>query len=278
MLVPFAVLCGSLAREGRVRAGQRDRVVAVAGPEESANLSRELDGQPERPAMLAWVLGTDDAASERTGDQPLVDVVGAARATVVVLDRSALADQSVVAQAAALHEAGVRVRTLSLFYDQWLGKLPLAELERISLFFDIGELHRARYGRVKRILDTLAACAGLVALVAVTPVVWLGNRLGSAGPLLYRQARVGKGGKEFQILKFRTMRPEQDADASPGSAHGCAGRTSTSSRRWSTSSAGSCPSSAPGPSSPVTWTSCRRSSRSTGSATWFVPVSPAGPR
>jgi lipopolysaccharide/colanic/teichoic acid biosynthesis glycosyltransferase len=213
MLVPFAVLCASLARDGRVRAGQRDRVVAVAGPEESANLSRELDGQPERPAMLAWVLSTDEASSEGAGDRPLVDVVGAVRGTVVVLDRAALADQSVVAQAAALHEAGVRVRTLSLFYDQWLGKLPLAELERISLFFDIGELHRARYGRVKRILDTLAACAGVLALVVVTPVVWLGNRLANAGPLLYRQARVGKSGEEFQILKFRTMRPEREAGA-----------------------------------------------------------------
>ena len=43
-------------------------------------------------------------------------------------------------QAAALHESGVRVRTLSLFYDEWLGKLPVSELERISLLFDMGEL------------------------------------------------------------------------------------------------------------------------------------------
>ena len=51
-------------------------------------------------------------------------------------------DETVVAEAAALHEAGIRVRTLSLFYEQWLGKLPVGELERVSLLFDIGELHR----------------------------------------------------------------------------------------------------------------------------------------
>jgi lipopolysaccharide/colanic/teichoic acid biosynthesis glycosyltransferase len=207
LLVPFAVVCSSLARNGRVRDGQRDRVVAVAGPEESANLSRELDAHPERPAVLAWVLAPEDAASDRTGDQPLADVVRATRATVVVLDRNGLADQSIVAQAAKLHEAGVRVRTLSLFYDEWLGKLPVSELERIALFFDIGELHRARYGRVKRILDTAGALAGLVVLAAVTPAVWVGNKLGNQGPLLYRQPRVGKGGREFEILKFRTMTP-----------------------------------------------------------------------
>jgi len=206
LLVPFAVLCSSLARNGRARDEQRDRVVAVAGPEESANLSRELDAHPERPAVLAWVLSPADAAADGSDHQPLVEVVRATAATAVVLDRNALADQSIVAQAAALHESGVRVRTLSLFYDQWLGKLPLAELERISLLFDIGELHRARYGRIKRILDTAGALAGLAALALVTPAVWLGNRLGNPGPLLYRQRRVGKGGEEFEILKFRTMR------------------------------------------------------------------------
>ena len=218
VLVPLAVVCSSLARRGRARDGQRDRVVAVAGPEESANLSRELDAQPERPAVLGWVLAPADVVPEAEGDQPLLDVVRAAKATAVVLDRVALADDSIVAQAARLHEAGVRVRTLSLFYDQWLGKLPLAELERISLFFDIGEVHRARYGRVKRILDAVAATAGVMVLAVVTPVVWLGNRLGNRGPLLFRQTRVGKGGKEFEILKFRTMRPAQPGDSTAWTA------------------------------------------------------------
>ena len=208
VLLPFAVLCSSLARDGRAHDEQRDRIVAVAGSEESASLSRELDAHPERPAVLAWVLAPEDAAAEGRGDRPLVDVAQATRATVVVLGRVALGDHSIVAQAAELHESGVRVRTLSLFYDQWLGKLPVSELERISLLFDIGELHRARYGRVKRIVDAAAALAGLPLLAVVTPLVWLGNRFGNQGPLLYRQARVGKSGHEFEILKFRTMRPE----------------------------------------------------------------------
>jgi lipopolysaccharide/colanic/teichoic acid biosynthesis glycosyltransferase len=218
LLVPVAVACSSLARQGRRRDGERDRVVAVAGPEESANLSRELDALPERPAMLGWVLAPAEAVSDGESDQPLVDVVRATKATALVLDRTALADDSIVAQAARLHESGVRVRTLSLFYDQWLGKLPLGELERISLLFDIGELHRARYGRIKRILDALGAAAGLVVLALVTPAVWVGNKLGNKGPLLYRQRRVGKGGKEFEILKFRTMKPAVPGDSTAWTA------------------------------------------------------------
>ena len=60
-----------------------------------------------------------------------------------MLGRAAQADDDIVMQASMLHEDGVRIRTLSLFYEQWLGKLPIGELERVSLLFDIGELHAA---------------------------------------------------------------------------------------------------------------------------------------
>jgi lipopolysaccharide/colanic/teichoic acid biosynthesis glycosyltransferase len=64
----------------------------------------------------------------------------------------------------------------------------------------------------------VAAAAGVVVLAVVTPVVWIGNRLGNQGPLIYRQTRVGKGGEEFQILKFRTMRPAQPGDSTAWTA------------------------------------------------------------
>jgi lipopolysaccharide/colanic/teichoic acid biosynthesis glycosyltransferase len=122
-----------------------------------------------------------------------------------VLDRAAQDDDAIVAQAAVLHEQGVRVRTLSGFYEEWLGKLPVSELERASLFFDIGEVHGSGYARAKRLVDVPLAVVGLVGLALLVPVVWLANRLGDRGPLLYRQERIGKGGQPFTLLKLRTM-------------------------------------------------------------------------
>ena len=190
VLLPVSLLCASLAADGRAHDEERDRLLVVASAGEAVALADELAGRPERPAALVGVL------------EPL-----AARATAVVLDREAQADESVVAQAAILHERGVRVRTLSLCYDEWLGKLPVSELERVSLMFDIGELHRARYGRMKRIADLALGLAGLAVLAVVSPIVLVGNRGGNRGPLFFRQARVGKNGQVFDIVKFRTMVP-----------------------------------------------------------------------
>ena len=182
--------------------------MAIADPDEVAAFATELTHNPERPAALVWALTPADAHPTGPGDQPLVDTADEINASVVVLDRSAQNDDLVVHQVAALHERGVRVRTLSLFYDEWLGKLPVSELERMSLMFDIGEVHRVRYGRIKRLIDIVAGLLTLPVLVLALPFVLLGNLVANRGPLLYRQARVGKGGVEFEILKFRTMTPD----------------------------------------------------------------------
>jgi lipopolysaccharide/colanic/teichoic acid biosynthesis glycosyltransferase len=164
---------------------------------------------------------TVEAAEGAVGAElPLLAALRDHTPTVLVLDRAAQDADGIVAQAAVLHERGVRVRTLSGFYEEWLGKLPVSELERASLFFDIGELHRARYGRAKRLLDVPLALAGVVVLAVVAPVVWVANRFGNRGPLLYRQERVGKGGRTFVLLKLRTMTPgapsgEWTAEADP---------------------------------------------------------------
>ena len=88
-----------------------------------------------------------------------------------------------------------------------MGKLPLSELERIALLFDINEIHRPVYARMKRFFDVLLAIVGLPALLIATPVVALVDMVGNRGPLFFHQERVGKGGTIFTIHKFRTMRP-----------------------------------------------------------------------
>lgn len=206
---PWLVVCARLATVGEARSGARDRVVLVGEAEEGDALRLELAGGAERPATVVAALSVAEAAG--TGrDEPLVDRVITERASVLVLTRAAQDDPRVVAQAAVLHEAGVRVRSLAAFYEEWLGKLPLAELERVSLMFDINELHSSGYVRVKRLLDLLAAVVGLAGFVTLVPAVLVGNLVANRGPLWYRQRRVGMNGRPFTIVKLRTMRPSVD--------------------------------------------------------------------
>lgn len=211
LLVPWYYAMSTIASAGRSVLEQRDRVVVVGPLELETDLTTELAGNPEKPASIVACLTEAEASASDGRVLPLADVVVQERASVLVLSATAQSDERIIDQAAVLHESGVRVRTQSLFYEEWLGKIPVADLGRVSLFFDIGEVHRARFGRVKRIVDVVAGGVGVVVLVVLIPFVLVGNLVGNRGPLFYRQERVGHGGVTFRIVKFRSMRDDAGA-------------------------------------------------------------------
>ncbi len=207
LLVPGYALCGFVAAQRRRDQQRRDRVLAVLTNEETAAFVSDVAGS-ERRVSVACVLTHDEATTTETGRQLLMEAFARVKPSILVLDRVAQGDESIVTQAAQLHGRGVRIRTLSLFYDEWLGKLPLSELERVALMFDIGEIHRLHYGRLKRLFDGFIALLGLIVLAVVIPPLVVADAFANRGPLFFRQTRVGKAGKEFNILKFRSMRPD----------------------------------------------------------------------
>jgi len=207
ILVPVFVLVSSVSGANeRIRA-RLDRVVAIVAGEEANRLRRDIKERTERPAQLLTVVQPEDVVPTPDQPRPLWQLVENNGANLLVLDRAAQECEGIVSQAAELHSEGVRIRTLSLFYDAWLGKLPVSELERISLLFDINEIHRPTYARTKRFLDLVIALVGLFALALAVPVVAIVDLFGNRGTLFYSQPRVGKGGRVFTIHKFRTMRP-----------------------------------------------------------------------
>jgi lipopolysaccharide/colanic/teichoic acid biosynthesis glycosyltransferase len=213
IIIPWQVTLNVMSRGRTRRAQNRDRVLLVAQAGEEERFRNDLSLSPEKAAQLVGHLTPEDARGTGGTGRVLAETAERVGATVVVMDTHAQADDRVITQAGELHESGVRLRTLQGFYEEWLGKLPISELERASLFFDIGEVHRIYYGRLKRMMDLIIALLALVPLLVVTPLVLFGNVLGNRGSLMYRQPRVGKGGSEFTIFKFRTMtdRPRRSA-------------------------------------------------------------------
>lgn len=64
---------------------------------------------------------------------------------------------------------------------------------------------------MKRAFDIVVSFMALVLLSPLLVVVAFGVAFSSPGGVLFRQVRVGRGGREFRLLKFRTMRPGSEA-------------------------------------------------------------------
>jgi exopolysaccharide biosynthesis polyprenyl glycosylphosphotransferase len=110
-------------------------------------------------------------------------------------------------------ETGIPLVNSSAVYEELTRRVPLRHVGRnLSIVFPLEEPLQLRlYDLFRRVFDILVGAAGFGILLLLIPFVWLGNRL-SPGPLFYRQERVGKSGKIFRIIKFRSMINDAEKD------------------------------------------------------------------
>jgi exopolysaccharide biosynthesis polyprenyl glycosylphosphotransferase len=201
----FSALHGWTVR----RSARNDRVLMVAGDTDRIAFERDLRRPPERKFTLLAVVRPDEIERDANA---LGTLISDTNANLVVLSEASQASPSIVQQAAQHHEEGVRIRALAAFDDEWLGKFPINELARTSLWFDIRDLHEGQYNRLKRLMDLSIALAALPVFVLLIPVVAVGNLIGNRGPLFFRQPRVGQQNETFDIWKFRTMTADANVD------------------------------------------------------------------
>jgi sugar transferase (PEP-CTERM system associated) len=110
-----------------------------------------------------------------------------------------------------LRLAGVVIEEACTVHERLAGVLPLEHLSPSFLIFSDGFRINASRQIVHRLLSLCAATVGLLICFPFLPLLAALVKLESPGPILFRQIRVGKDGKLFTAIKFRTMR--QDAEA-----------------------------------------------------------------
>jgi exopolysaccharide biosynthesis polyprenyl glycosylphosphotransferase len=88
---------------------------------------------------------------------------------------------------------------------RWVNDLPLIEVVRESEW----RINRP----VKRTLDLIGGTLLLLLALPLMAAVALAIRLSSPGAVLYRQVRIGRDRKSFTLVKFRTMRPDAEAES-----------------------------------------------------------------
>jgi sugar transferase (PEP-CTERM system associated) len=116
--------------------------------------------------------------------------------------------------------AGMRVIDYLDFIERETKTVDLAALQPGWLVYCDG-FRCGRLSRVsKRCFDILLSAAILVFTLPVILMTSLLIKLESRGPLIYRQERVGLGGRYFVLLKFRSMRADAESDGTPRWAAG----------------------------------------------------------
>jgi len=106
-----------------------------------------------------------------------------------------------------LLENGFIIREYTQVYENITQRIPVQYVSRdFYRYFPFSRSNQNHlYLIIVRFLEIIIAFIGLAVGVVLTPIVLLGNLMANQGDLFYTQERVGKNGKVFNILKFRTM-------------------------------------------------------------------------
>lgn len=105
---------------------------------------------------------------------------------------------------------GVDVHNITSFYEQIALKIPVEYIEPNWFLENLTENTKKTSDVIKRFVDIACAVIGLIIAIPLSPFIALIIKLESPGPIIFRQTRVGKNGREFLAMKFRSMRADAE--------------------------------------------------------------------
>ena len=215
LVISGSVLCLSAVWEGLVHrsiAGQRR--VLVIGASEGSELIEELQLRGDNRFEVVGLVD-DERESDRVAGVPLRGtiadlpaIVESQRPDVVVLTGERRTEA--FSRLLEVARAGFKVVGLADFYEHAFGRVPVRSLSA-TWFMSVLHLYQRPYPRfAKRAFDLVVASFGLLVTAPLWPLVYLLVRR-TPGPVIYRQVRLGEGGKPYTMYKFRTMVADAEA-------------------------------------------------------------------
>ena len=107
---------------------------------------------------------------------------------------------------------GIPVLDLAGFFERAKGEVPTDSLKASWLVYGHGFVQGGVRTLMKRVFDLISSSLLLVIASPVIVLTAIAIKLESRGPIIYRQERVGLGGRSFMCLKFRSMRTDAEKD------------------------------------------------------------------
>ncbi len=202
--------------------GPRRNVLIVGAEELAVDIAREIIRRKDWGARVVGFLSGDPALVGRRILNP--SVIGTYEHVCRIVDEQKV-DKVIVAlkerrgfpvgELLGCKMKGIQVIDGISYFEQLTGKLMVESLKPSNLIFSEG-FRGTRAGlAAKRLLDVTLSALMLVAFLPVMALAAVAVKLDSAGPVLFRQERVGEWGRRFYVKKFRSMRVDAEEQSGP---------------------------------------------------------------
>jgi exopolysaccharide biosynthesis polyprenyl glycosylphosphotransferase len=219
-----------VASERRIRRTGADQLptLLVGAGVVGTQIERRLNQQPELGLRVVGYVDADPVPGERVPDRrapvlgspdDFVSIAEETGAQHVILTFTSSPDRVLVPLIRACEERGIKVSLVPRMFESVnlrvsvdnIGPLPLFNLSWVD--------PKGWQFAIKHVIDRVASGLAILVLSPLLIAIALAVGLSSPGPILFRQRRIGRDGRRFDMFKFRSMRVA-DVPPSSGEAHG----------------------------------------------------------
>ena len=181
--------------------GYKKPLLIVGVNPQTLELAKFIEENPQLGYKLKYIL---DLAKE--GVKTIDQMIREEKINTVIISPEAYQIPEIVDMFYHSLDNPVTFRNLSSFYEDLTNRIPLGAINQIWFLENLSEGSKKTYEELKRFADmSFAVVLGIIVLPFL-PIIALAIKTTSTGQIFYRQERIGRNGKTFKIIKFRTMR------------------------------------------------------------------------
>ena len=198
------------------------RVIIVGAGKSGAQLANIINGIWPPPF---YTIGLVDDDAEKQGTEiaglkvigtsaNLFDLVREHQATDLIFSIMGDMEPAVFEKVLEAEENGIEVTTMPIVYEELLGRVPIFLLKSdwvLRSFVD--QAHVGGFFELsKRLIDIIGGLIGCIILILSLPIIGTAILLESGAPIFYYQSRLGKNGRLYKMIKYRSMLQDAEAD------------------------------------------------------------------
>jgi sugar transferase (PEP-CTERM system associated) len=196
-----------------------EKILIVGSGQLAVEVAREMLERPDAGYRIAGFVGTDPELLGRSLINPRVigltsdldEVVRRENIDRIVVAMGERRGQLPTSELLQLSLAGtVNIEEGASFYERVTGRVSLSMIRPSWLIFSSRGRQARISGIVRTVVHRIVAFVGGVMSLPIALVTAVVIKLESSGPIFYRQERVGKNGRPFNVMKFRSMRADAE--------------------------------------------------------------------
>jgi sugar transferase (PEP-CTERM system associated) len=205
----------------RVRTYPRVLIVGAGSEAQALASDLKVSRRNRREVVGLYPTSVEDVEADRTPDgqrlfprgQSITELVSRYRVQeIIVAVREQRGGGVPMDDLLACRISGIPVLDLAAYSEKTRCEVPIDSLKGSWLVYGHGFVQGHARRALKRIFDIVCSAVLLVVLSPLIFLAMIAVKLESAGPVFYRQERVGLGGRTFMCIKLRSMRNDAEKD------------------------------------------------------------------